>query len=108
MHCVIPVFIPQGIGKSNDSIGHKARIVGQLLQLRQDFVLLKKLSDEKDIERYQLEGEISKIQETNMELMSKIDDMSIKMEILNRDMASLQKQLNILKRNKIMSKRGNT
>lgn len=43
-----------------------------------------------------------------MELMSKIDDMSIKMEILNRDMASLQKQLNILKRNKIMSKRGNT
>ena len=43
-----------------------------------------------------------------MELMSKIDDMSIKMEILNRDMAFLQKQLNILKRNKIMSKRGNT
>lgn len=82
--------------------------MGQLLQLRQDFVLLKKLSDEKDIKRYQLEGEISKIQETNMELMSKIDDMSIKMEILNRDMASLQKQLNILKRNKIMSKRGNT
>lgn len=82
--------------------------MGQLLQLRQDFVLLKKLSDEKDIERYQLEGEISKIQETNMELMSKIDDMSIKMEILNRDMAFLQKQLNILKRNKIMSKRGNT
>ena len=82
--------------------------MGQLLQLRQDFVLLKKLSGEKDIKRYQLEAEISKIQETNTELMSKIDDMSIKMEILNRDMASLQKQLNILKRNKIMSKRGNT
>lgn len=82
--------------------------MGQLLQLRQDFVLLKKLSGEKDIKRYQLEAEISKIQETNTELMSKIDDMSIKMEILNREKASLQKQLNILKRNKIMSKRGNT
>ena len=80
--------------------------MGQLLQLRQDFVLLKKLSGEKDIKRYQLEAEISKIQETNTELMSKIDDMSIK--ILNREKASLQKQLNILKRNKIMSKRGNT
>lgn len=82
--------------------------MGQLLQLRQDFVLLKKLSGEKDIKRYQLEAEISKIQETNTELMSKIDDMSIKMEILNREKASLQKQLNILKRDKIMSKRGNT
>ena len=71
-------------------------------------MLLKKLSGEKDIKRYQLEAEISKIQETNTELMSKIDDMSIKMEILNREKASLQKQLNILKRNKIMSKRGNT
>ena len=76
--------------------------MGQLEQLRQDFVLLKKLNDEKDVKRYQLQREISEIRETNTRLTSKIDDMSIKMEILNRDAGSLQKQLNILKRNKIM------
>ena len=54
---------------------------------------LKKLDDEKDVKIYQLEKEVSEIQAVNTRLMTKIDDMSIKMETLNRDMASLQKKL---------------
>lgn len=54
-------------------------------------MLLKKLNDEKDVKIYQLEKEVSEIHAANTRLMTKIDDMSIKMETLNRDMASLQK-----------------
>ena len=93
MHYVILALIFQGIGKLHCNAGHKALIKRQIEQLRQDSVLLKKLNDEKDVKIYQLEKEVSEIHAANTRLMTKIDDMSIKMETLNRDMASLQKQL---------------
>lgn len=71
-------------------------------------MLLKKLNDEKDFKIHQLEREMSETQDAIMGLMTKTDDMSIKMEILNRETTSLQKQLDILQRNKTMSKRGTT
>ena len=76
--------------------------------MRQESVLLKKLNDEKDFKIHQLEREMSETQDAIMGLMTKTDDMSIKMEILNRETTSLQKQLDILQRNKTMSKRGTT
>lgn len=71
-------------------------------------MLLKKLNDEKDFKIHQLEREMSETQDAIIGLMTKTDDMSIKMEILNRETTSLQKQLDILQRNKTMSKRGTT
>ena len=71
-------------------------------------MLLKKLNDEKDFKIHQLEREMSEAQEAITGLMTKTDDMSIKMEILNRETTSLQKQLDILQRNKTMSKIGTT
>ena len=71
-------------------------------------MLLKKVNDEKDFKIHQLEREMSETQDAIMGLMTKTDDMSIKMEILNRETTSLQKQLDILQRNKTMSKRGTT
>ena len=59
-------------------------------------MLLKKLNDEKDFKIHQLEREMSETQDAIMGLMTKTDDMSIKMEILNRETTSLQKQLDIL------------